>query len=181
MNVLIIGTSEIVALIEKSIMNDPAFLDVKLTTFLTEKSKKNFEDFQSLTIKGNLYDVHSLENALEDQDIVIDTNLVKSDLEPTKNLVTAMQKNGLKRVISLIDTKKSQSKEVVSIYENSQLDYTVLYLSKFNHEEIIHYKLEKEPDSNDKAISRQSIVDVVLKVLDDPAYLSNGSWYVVNY
>lgn len=196
MNVLILGANGVIArMVENSIINDRAFADVKLTMFLRDKTRvDDLLSMQSSAIEGDVGDLRSLEDAIEDQDIVIDTTRT-TDPQTSRNIIEAMIDNGVMRIVSINslgiydevpgkfgqwnrsmigDTNLAVGQKSAQLYEASGLDYTILRLAWLNHEETIKYELtSKEEPFKGTSVSRQSVVNILLKIIDDPDYLKN--------
>jgi len=198
MNILILGADSAIArLVEQQILNDKAFADVKLTMFTHDKSQiDDLLSLQSTSIEGDLNDIKALNDAVEDQDIVFDTTGVTDDTTPTQNIIKAMQDNGVLRVVSLNDlgiynevpgkfgnwnrTMVGENlvvgQKLATLYENSGLDFTILRLAWLNNEETISYELTPKGELfKGTTVSRQSVANIMLKIIDDPAYLSQAN------
>jgi len=198
MNILILGADSAIArLVEKQILNDKAFADVKLTMFTQDKSQiDDLLSLQSTSIEGNLNDIKALNDAVEDQDVVFDTTGVTADVVPTQNIIKAMQDNGVVRVVSINDlgiynevpgkfgrwnkTMVGENlvvgQKMATLYENSGLDFTILRLAWLNNEETISYELTPKGELfKGTTVSRQSVANIMLKIIDDPAYLSQAN------
>lgn len=195
MNILMIGADSAIArLVETQILNDKAFADVKLTMFLHDKSQvTDLLSLQSSVIEGDVTDLKALSNAVEDQDIVFDTLGVTQTIEPTRNIIRTMRENGVVRVVSINDLgiygevpgkfgqwnkamvgkRLEIGKQMATLYENSGLDMTILRLAWLNNESTISYELTPKGELfKGTTVSRQSVANIMLKIIDDPDYLS---------
>ena len=98
-NVIILGASGNIArhVIDILVKKD----DIRLTLFLRNKSRlRNNDIFKCHIIEGNALDFNQLKNAIAGQDIVY-ANLA-GDLETmAKNIVKAMDEEGVKRIIAI--------------------------------------------------------------------------------
>ena len=195
MNILMIGADSAIArLVETQILNDKAFADVKLTMFLRDKSQvTDLLSLQSSVIEGDVTDLKALSNAVEDQDIVFDTLGVTQTTEPTRNIIRTMRENGVVRVVSINDLgiygevpgkfgqwnkamvgkRLEIGQQMATLYENSGLDVTILRLAWLNNESTISYELTSKGELfKGTTVSRQSVANIMLKIIDDPDYLS---------
>jgi len=195
MNILMIGADSAIArLVETQILNDKAFADVKLTMFLRDKSQvTDLLSLQSSVIEGDVTDLKALSNAVEDQDIVFDTLGVTQTTEPTRNIIRTMRENGVVRVVSINDLgiygevpgkfgqwnkamvgkRLEIGQQMATLYENSGLDVTILRLAWLNNESTISYELTPKGELfKGTTVSRQSVANIMLKIIDDPDYLS---------
>lgn len=174
--VIIIGASGSLAnvVIETLRKND----DLKLTLFARNKNRilnKNLSDF--IVIEGDVLDYETLKNAVSGQDIVY-INL-SGDLEPmTKNIVKAMQEEGVKRVIAIssigiyntpLRSVLVPYRKLADIIEASGLNYTILRPDWFTNGNDIDYEITRkgEPEKG-SAISRRSIADFIKKIVETP-------------
>ena len=181
MNILILGANgKIARLVEEQLLSDKAFSDIKLTLFLRDKIRA--DDLianQSIAIEGDARDSSAVEVAVEDQDIVLDLTGTTKSIVPTQNIIRAMQANGVMRVVSICGLgthSKATSQigmQVAHLYEQSGLDYTILRLAWMNNVDEVRYQVT-QPNKlvQGNSISRKSVAELILKIIDDPAYLS---------
>jgi len=183
MNVLILGADgKIARLVEKGIISDKAFADVKLTMFLRDKSRvDDLLSEQSIAVSGDVMDVRSLNAAMEDQDIVFDLTEIFNSLQGTKNIIESMQGNGVIRGISLNQLGALNKDSTIGLqraeaYEKSELDYTFLRLATLNDNTEGSYTLmDKGKSIKGDTVSRQSVANIILQIIDDPAFLSKSN------
>jgi len=183
MNVLILGADgKIARLVEKGIISDKAFADVKLTMFLRDKSRvDDLLSEQSIAVSGDVMDVRSLNDAMEDQDIVFDLTEIFNSLQGTKNIIESMQGNGVIRAVSLNQLGALNKDSTIGLqraeaYEKSELDYTFLRLATLNDNTEGSYTLmDKGKSIKGDTVSRQSVANIILQIIDDPAFLSKSN------
>jgi len=181
MNILILGANgKIARLVEEQLLSDKAFSDIKLTLFLRDKIRA--DDLianQSIAIEGDARDSSAVEVAVEDQDIVLDLTGATKSIVPTQNIIRAMQANGVMRVVSICGlgthskTTSQIGMQVAHLYEQSGVDYTILRLAWLNNVDEVRYQVT-QPNKlvQGNSISRKSVAELILKIIDDPAYLS---------
>lgn len=175
MNILILGANgKIARLVEEQLLNDKDFSDVKLTMLLRDRSR--IDDLvanRAIALEGDVRDYSTIENAIEDQDIIFD--LTGEGNLATQNIIKAMQINGVIRVVSICNLRTSSKNQdqMISLYEQSELDYTILRLAWLNNTDEVRY-LVTRPNKpiQGNSISRKSVAEIILKIIDDPAYLS---------
>jgi len=183
MNVLILGADgKIARLVEKGIISDKAFADVKLTMFLRDKSRvDDLLSEQSIAVSGDVMDVRSLNDAMEDQDIVFDLTEIFNSLQGTKNIIESMQGNGVIRAVSLnqlgaLNKDSNIGLQRAEAYEESELDYTFLRLATLNDNVEGSYTLmDKGKTIKGDTVSRKSVANIILQIIDDPAFLSKSN------
>lgn len=196
MNILILGANGAIArLVEKQLLNDKAFSDAKLTMLLRNKARiDDLLSDQSVAIEGDINDFKVINDAVEDQDIVFDLTGATRSVKSTSNIIQAMQQNGVVRVISINDLGiydevpgkfgkwNSQmigknlaiGRKTADLYEKSELDYTILRLAWLSDEPTIKYELTQKGETfKGTTVSRQSVANIILKIIDDPAFLSH--------
>lgn len=152
--------------------------NVKLTLFVRDKRKLSGVSLhRGEVIEGDVMDYTRLKEAIKEQDIVY-VNLAGNLEAMTKNVVKAMQENGVRRIIAIssIGIYETPLKSVLIPYrkladviEASGLDYTILRPDWFTAGKEVDYALTKkgEPESG-TAISRRSIATFVAKVIEQP-------------
>lgn len=175
-NVLIIGASgslahAVIAALKK-------LPETRLTLFVRRKSRLHGHDADGTTvIEGDAMDTAALQGAIRGQHIVY-VNLA-GDLEPmVRNIVQAMRKAGVKRIIAIssIGIYATPLKSVLRPYraladviEASGLDYTILRPEWFTDADEVDYALthKGEPETG-SAISRKSIAAFIATLVRDP-------------
>lgn len=128
-------------------------------------------------IKGDAMNYTDVAQAIAGKDIVY-INLAGNLEAMTKNIVKAMQANGVKRIIAIssigIYEKPLRSilapyKALADVVEVSGLDYTILRPDWFTHANEIDYAITRkdEPETG-SAVSRKSIAAFVKTIVENP-------------
>lgn len=198
MNVLILGAyGQIARLVEERLIKEVP--DFNLTLFLRKSWR--LEDLGNLPqvtlVEGDLENYVDVTEAIKNQDLVF---VAAVDHSPnnivTKNVIEAMQANGVRRVIftnilGIYDEVlgefgrwnykmvSSGIKEAINsdkLLTESGLDYTTLRLPWLNNRDEIKYSLTHR---NEKYLgvsgSRKSIADVVVRIIKEPKFLLKDS------
>lgn len=198
MNVLILGAyGQIARLVEERLIKEVP--DFNLTLFLRKSWR--LEDLGNLPqvtlVEGDLENYVDVTEAMKNQDLVF---VATVDHSPnnivTKNVIEAMQANGVRRVIftnilGIYDEVlgefgrwnykmvSSGIKEAINsdkLLTESGLDYTTLRLPWLNNRNEIKYSLTHR---NEKYLgvsgSRKSIADVVVRIIKEPKFLLKDS------
>lgn len=202
---ILAANGQIARIVEKRILNEDQFKDVDLTLFLRNSSRlSDLADNPRVTIvEGDLNNPEDVEKAVKDQDMVFNAVIDHDDAghnRPTHNIINAMKKYGVNRLIltnllGIYDevpgefgkwnrdtcfggTVRDDNAAVVSdrLAAESGLDYTTLRLPWLNDRDEVKYTITHK---NDEFVgvsgSRQSIADVVLKIVADPTFGSKDS------
>ncbi len=150
--------------------------DVELTLFARTKNRiSNTEN--ATVIEGDATNFEVVKNAVSGQDIVY-VNLA-GDLDTmSKNIVKAMQDEGVKRIIAIssIGIFDTPMKPVLKPYralsdniENSGLEYTILRPDWFTNGNEVDYEItHKGKPEIGGALSRKSIAAFVGELVKDP-------------
>lgn len=157
--------------------------DTHLTLFVRNKNRLKKQNTLNATIvEGDATDYDKLRDAIKGKDIVY-VNLA-GDLEVmAKNIVKAMQEDGVKRIIAIssIGIYKTPLKPVLVPYrkladviESSGLEYTILRPDWFTDSTEVDYQLTRkgEPEKG-TAISRKSIAAFVATIVENPELWKN--------
>lgn len=200
MKLLILAANgRIARIVEDRILKEDQFKDVQLTLGLRNHQRlaNLAEDDRVNVIETDLADAESVKKAIKGQDMVyvaiLDQN---SDNTMTKNVIDGMRSNHVDRVIftNLLGIfnevpgefgqwNKDQIQDGIQIsagsdklLENSGLTYTTLRLPWLNDRDEVKYTIttKNEPYVGVSA-SRQSIADVVLKIVADSKFAANNS------
>lgn len=202
---ILAANGQIARIVEKRILNEDQFKDVDLTLFLRNSSRlSDLADNPRVTIiEGDLNNPEDVEKAVKGQDMVFNAVIDHDDAghnRPTHNIINAMKKYGVNRLIltnllGIYDevpgefgkwnrdtcfggTVRDDNAAVVSdrLAAESGLDYTTLRLPWLNDRDEVKYTITHK---NDEFVgvsgSRQSIADVVLKIVADPTFGSKDS------
>lgn len=156
---------------------------VRLT--LMSRNVANLQKFVGERVKvvqGDVMDLAQLEQLMAGQDIVY-ANLA-GNLEPmAKNVVQAMNKTGVKRLIwissmgiynetgedhgAILDPYRNSAKVV----ESADLDYTVIRPGWFTNGAEIDYQLTRKGEPfRGHEVSKRSIAALIAKLVDRPEY-----------
>lgn len=196
--VLILGANgQIARIVEQRLLAEQS--DVELTLFL-----RNFSRLSSLAdnprvtlVDGDVTNAAQVKAATEGQDIVYVAMVDHtSDNRITNNVIDAMKANNVKRVIAsnilgIYDEVPGEfgrwNHEQVSwglsaainadkLLKESGLDYTTIRIPWLNNHEEVKYTVTHEGEEyNGVSGSRQSVADVIVKMIADPSYLANDS------
>ena len=202
---ILAANGQIARIVEQRILTEDQFKDVDLTLFLRKKDRlANLADNPRVTlIEGDLNNSADVAKAVAGQDMVFNAVIDHDDTghnRPTKNIIAAMKENGVKRLIltNLLgiydevpgefgkwnrDTcfggkVRDDNAALLSdhLAEESGLDYTTLRLPWLNDRDEVKYRLTHRHDQFvGVSGSRQSIADVVLKIVADPTFGSKES------
>ena len=200
MKLLILAANgRIARIVENRILKEDQFKDVQLTLGLRNHQRlaNLAENDHVNVIETDLADAESVKKAIKGQNMVyvaiLDQN---SDNTMTKNVIDGMKSNHVDRVIftNLLGIfnevpgefgqwNKDQIQDGIQIsagsdklLENSGLTYTTLRLPWLNDRDEVKYTIttKNEPYVGVSA-SRQSIADVVLKIVADSKFAANNS------
>ena len=162
-----------------------AIKSADLTLFVRKKSRlaPHLTEDRKI-IEGDAMNYESVKNAIAGHDIVY-VNLT-GDLETMgKNIVTAMRKTGVKRIIAISSIGIYERplkpvlipyKALADVVESSGLDYTILRPDWFTSNNEINYAIthKGEPETG-SAISRKSIASFVASIIDNPELHKNSN------
>lgn len=196
--VLVLGAyGQIARIVESRILKEQP--DVELTLFLRNSDRLNnlvVNDKVTL-VEGDINDFEAVDSAMKGQDVVY-IAFVDHDGNNTltKNVVKAMTENKVVRVIesSLLglynevpgeygrwnyEQVKSGLPAAINadkILSESGLTYTTLRFPWLNDRDEIKYVVtHKDEQYLGVSGSRQSMADVIVKIIADPTYLKNDS------
>lgn len=202
---ILAANGQIARIVENRILNEYQFKDVELTLLLRNASRLNdLKDNPRVTlIEGNLNNPDDVEKAVQGQDMVFNAVIHHDDAghnRPTHNIINAMRKDGVNRLIltnllGIYDEVPGEfgkwnrdtcfggivsddNAAVVSdrLAAESGLDYTTLRLPWLNDRDEVKYTItHKDDEFVGVSGSRQSIADVVLKIVAAPSFGSNDS------
>ena len=202
---ILAANGQIARIVENRILNEYQFKDVELTLLLRNASRLNdLKDNPRVTlIEGNLNNPDDVEKAVQGQDMVFNAVIHHDDAghnRPTHNIINAMRKDGVNRLIltnllGIYDEVPGEfgkwnrdtcfggivsddNTAVVSdrLAAESGLDYTTLRLPWLNDRDEVKYTItHKDDEFVGVSGSRQSIADVVLKIVAAPSFGINDS------
>lgn len=201
---ILAANGQIARIVEHQILTEDQFKDVNLTLMLRNSSRlSDLADNPRVTIlEGDLNNSADVEKAVKGQDMVFNAVIDHDENgnRPTHNIIDAMKKDGVNRLIltNLLgiydevpgefgkwnrDTcfggeVRDDNAAVRSdkLAEESGLDYTTLRLPWLNDRDEVKYTITHKDDQFvGVSGSRQSIADVVLKIVADPSFGSHDS------
>ncbi|WP_125588394.1 NAD(P)H-binding protein [Companilactobacillus jidongensis] len=196
--VLVLGANgQIAKIVEDRILKEQP--DVELTLFLRNSSRlSELSSNKNVTlIDGDVTDYEAVNEAMKGQDIVY-IAFVDHDGNNTmtKNVVKAMKENGVERVIessllglynevpgeygrwnySMVKGGLDAAINADKLLEESGLTYTTLRFPWLNDRDEVKYTItHKDEQYLGVSGSRQSMADVIVKIIADPDYLKNDS------
>jgi len=195
--ILILGANgKIARIVEKRLLNNPEY---QLTLVL-----RNAQRLDSLKIannvniiEGNVSDKHLLETVLNNQDIVY-ANLNGNMEQWAKNIIETMQDRNVNNLIWITGSglyhevpdpfgswvenyvgheSKEDTRRAAKIIETSQLKYTIIRAAYMTNDDEIDYELTKKGETfKGTMISRASIADFVIKIIQDPNKYTKESY-----
>lgn len=200
MNLLILAANgQIARIVEQRILNESEFADVKMTLVLrnSQRLSQLGADPRVTIVEGDIADASVLAQVMPGEDMVYVAVVDHGrDNAITKNAITAMQANGVKRIVStsilglynevpgefgrwnlaMVKSGLQAAIDADQLLANSGLNYTTLRLPWLNDRDEVKYTVTKKDETYvGVSGSRQSIADVVLKIVADPNYGANDS------
>ncbi|GEO68204.1 NAD(P)H-binding protein [Levilactobacillus acidifarinae] len=197
-NVLILGANgQIAQIVEERVLKEQP--DVALTLFLRNSNRlSNLGTNDRVTlVDGDLADYDAVNAAMKGQDLVYVAFVDHTaDNVITKNVVKAMQANHVTRVVessllglynevpgeygrwnySMVKSGLPASINADKLLAESGLDYTTLRFPWLNDRDEVKYSItHKDEQYVGVSGSRQSMADVIVKIIADPDYLKNDS------
>lgn len=202
---ILAANGQIARIVEKRILTEDQFKDVDLTLMLRNASRlSDLANNPRVTIlEGDLNKPSDVEKAVEGHDLVFNATVDHDDAgknRPTKNIIAAMKKFGVKRLVltnllGIYDEVPGAfgdwNREVCfggkvqpdnaalvsdKLAAESGLDYTTLRLPWLNDRNEVKYVItHKDEEYVGVSGSRQSMADVVLKIVADPDFAKNDS------
>ncbi|MFD1433071.1 NAD(P)H-binding protein [Lacticaseibacillus yichunensis] len=195
-NVLILGAhGQIARLARKQLINET---NASLTLFLRDASRiKNVDATRETVIDGDATDIAGLTAAMAGIDIVY-ANLGNRGIEAqAKAVVAAMDAAGVKRLIwistlgiydevpgafgkwnhdQLDGGYLEPYTAAAAVIEAADLAYTIIRPAWLSNKSVVDYELtEKGEPFKGTEVSRQSVADLVVKLIEDPTAHVRGS------
>lgn len=197
---ILAANGQIAQIVEHRILTEEQFKNVDLTLMLRNKDRlSNLAANPRVTIiEGDLNDPDDVQRAVKGQDMVFNAVIDHDDVghnRPTHNIINAMKKEGVGRLIltnllgiydevpgafgkwnrdTCFGGKVSDDNAALMsdrLAEESGLDYTTLRLPWLNDRNEVKYTITHRHDEFvGVSGSRQSIADVVLKIVADPTF-----------
>jgi uncharacterized protein YbjT (DUF2867 family) len=200
MNLLILAANgQIARIVEDRILKEKKFEDVRLTLGLRHADRLSaLKDNPRVTLlETDLDNTTEVNNAMVGQDMVF-TAVVDHDANNTmtKNVIAAAKANGTTRIIStsvlgiydevpgefgrwnhqMIASGLPTAINADKLLAQSGITYTTLRLPWLNDRDEVKYAITTRHEPfNGVSGSRQSIADVVLRIVVDPAFAANES------
>ncbi len=196
--VLILGANgQIARLVEERLLNEQP--DVELTLFLRNPNRlATLANNDRVTVvDGDVENAADVDAAMKDQEIVY-VAMVDHDADNkiTKNVIEAMNNHGVKRVISSnilgiynevpgefgrwnnqqVSWGLQAAINADQLLKDSGLDYTTIRIPWLNDHDEVKYTITHEgEDYVGVSGSRQSVADVIVKMIAQPTYLAKES------
>jgi uncharacterized protein YbjT (DUF2867 family) len=157
--------------------------DIELTLFARNRKKLSEELSAGCSvIQGDAMNYTDVKNAVTGQDIVY-INLAGNLEAMARNIVKAMQEEGVKRVIAISSIGIYETplrsvlipyRRLADVVESSGLDYTILRPDWFTNANEIDYAIthKGEPESG-TAVSRKSIAAFISGIIETPELYKN--------
>jgi len=196
--VLILGANgQIARLVVQRVLDEQP--DVALTLFLRNSQRLNaFATNSRVTlVEGDLADYAAIDSAMQGQDLVYVAMVDHtSDNIITNNVVKAMRANGVQRVVEssllglynevpgeygrwnyeMVKNGLQAAINADQLLAESGLGYTTLRFPWLNDRDEVKYLITHKNDPYlGVSGSRQSMADVIVKIIADPEYLKNDS------
>lgn len=202
-NLLILGANgQIARIVEERLLKEQP--DVKLTLFLRDSSRlSSLADNENVKIiDGDITDFDSVNAAMKDQDMVYVAMVdhTKNNVI-TENVIKAMRENNVQRVLEssllglynevpgefgrwnyeMVQGGLAAAINADKLLAESGLTYTTLRFPWMNDRDEIDYTItHKDEEYVGVSGSRQSLADVIVKIVADPSYLANDSVGIAN-
>ena len=187
--VLILGAyGKIARIVEKRLLDNP---DYQLTLVLRHANRlDSLKNYNNVTvIEGDVSNKDFLIKVIADQDVVY-ANLNGQMEQWVQNIVFAMQQNSVTQLIWVTGSglyhevpdpfgswvenyvghaSKEDTRRAAKIIESSQLSYTIIRAAYMTDDTEVNYELTKKGETfKGTMISRSSIADFVIKIINDP-------------
>ena len=193
------ANGQIASIVEDRILKEDQFKDVELTLALrNSKRLANLADNPRVNVvEADLGDADAVKQTVAGQDMVFVAVVGHTaNNNWTKNVIAGMKEENVNRVIftnilGIYDEVPGEfgrwNKQSVmaglaaatnsdKLLAESGLDYTTLRLPWLNDRDEVKYSVTHRDESYEGVSgSRQSVADVVLKIVADPAFGSNDS------
>jgi uncharacterized protein YbjT (DUF2867 family) len=162
-----------------------------LTLYLRDASRlKRYDGPGIKVVEGDILDATKLAEAVRGQDIVY-VNISGSEDVLAEHIVKAMQSTGVKRLVfiaaigiydevagafgqwneQMIGPYIARYKKAAVFIEASGLDYTILRPTWYTDKDEVDYVLTQKGEPITRTeISRKSVADFIVKVIENPAW-----------
>lgn len=199
MKLLILAANgQIARIVENRILNEKEFANVELTLGLRNSNRlSSLASNRVNVIETDLEDENSVNDAISGQDMIFVAVVDHTSGNiMTKNVIKAMKKNNVNRVIftnilgiynevpgefgrwsySQVSSGLEMAINSDKLLEESGLNYTTLRLPWLNDRDEIKYSVTtKDQKYVGVSGSRQSIADVILHIVKDDTFGANNS------
>ena len=196
--VLILGANgQIAKIVEKRVLNEQS--DVQLTLFLRNSQRLNdlATNPRVTLVDGEILDFDAVKRAMAGQDIVYIAMVDHTaNNRITNNVIKAAKNQGVNRIIEssllglynevpgefgrwnyqMVKDGLAAAINADKLLAQSGITYTTLRFPWLNDRHEIKYQLTHRNETYiGVSGSRQSMAEVIVKIISDPAYLSNDS------
>ncbi|MQS75520.1 NAD(P)H-binding protein [Companilactobacillus halodurans] len=195
-NVLILGAyGKIARIVEQNLLNNPNY---QLTLFLRNASRLNMKTATNVkVVEGDVANKALLEKYMSGQDVVY-ANLNGQMERWARNIVQAMDASQVKQLIWITGSglyhevpapfgswvenyvgheSKEDTRRGAKVIETSDLNYTIIRAAYMINADEVDYELTKKGETfKGTMISRKSIADFVVKIIDHPEEYIHGSY-----
>lgn len=196
--VLILGANgQIARIVEERLLKEQ--LDVELTLFLRNSQRlADLDDNKNVTlVDGDITDYDAVNTAMKGQDVVYIAMVDHTkDNVITNNVIKSMKENNVDRIIEssllglyhevpgefgrwndeMVQNGLAAAINADKLLSESGLTYTTLRFPWLNDRDEVKYTITHR---NDQYVgvsgSRQSMADVIVKIIANPEYLKNDS------
>ncbi|GEO47004.1 NAD(P)H-binding protein [Companilactobacillus kimchii] len=196
--VLILGANgQIARIVEERLLKEQS--DVELTLFLRNSQRlADLDDNKNVTlVDGDIADYDAVNAAMKGQDVVYIAMVDHTkDNVITNNVIKSMKENNVDRIIEssllglyhevpgefgrwndeMVQSGLAAAINADKLLSESGLTYTTLRFPWLNDRDEVKYTITHR---NDQYVgvsgSRQSMADVIVKIIADPEYLKNDS------
>ncbi|KRM72049.1 NAD(P)H-binding protein [Lacticaseibacillus brantae] len=197
--VIFAANGQIAQIVTHRILTEPKFADVELTLALRNSQRLNSlaDNARVRLVETDLTNAQEVATAVQGQDMVFVAVVDHTnDNVMTKNIIAAMQAHHVNRVISTnilgiydevpgefgrwnheqVASGLDAARDSDSLLAASGLDYTTLRLPWLNDRDEVKYSLTHRNDAYvGVSGSRQSMADVVLRIVADPSFAKKDS------
>ncbi|GEO58717.1 NAD(P)H-binding protein [Companilactobacillus bobalius] len=201
--VLVLGANgQIARIVEERLLKEQP--DVELTLFLRNSQRlADLDDNENVTlVDGDITDYDAVNAAMKGQDVVYIAMVDHTkDNVITKNVIKSMKENNVGRIIEssllglyhevpgefgrwndeMVQSGLAAAINADKLLSESGLTYTTLRFPWLNDRDEVKYTITHRSDQYvGVSGSRQSMADVIVKIIADPEYLKNDSVGIAN-
>lgn len=189
-NILVLGATGQIAKWAVEMLGNQE--DIQQTLFVRDTKKLATIPNNAKVVQGDVLNLEQITQVVKGQDIVY-ANLAGELEAQTQNIIAAMKKAGVKRIIfinslGIYDEVKGKfgewnTKEIgaylgpyrkaADLLEASDLDYTILRAAWLMDEDEVDYETtERNENFKGTVISRKSVAALVVKIIQEPNFAS---------